>query len=80
MSTLSPVERETVEDILCALDSLPRESRARVLQAVAPESGELLELLQLAVQGCGKGDEVWLGHSWVKAAQDAIAKAQGGGK
>jgi hypothetical protein len=38
---------------------------------------EMAALLRQAVEGCGKGDEVWLGYAWVHAAQKLLEKAEG---
>lgn len=38
---------------------------------------KLVELLQIAVDKCSDGDEVWLDRNWVKRALDAIATPEG---
>lgn len=37
---------------------------------------ELRELVRQAVDGCAASDEVWLGFSWVKAAQRVLAELE----
>lgn len=58
-----------------------RDSEARALReldlrlGLEEERDAALDLLTLAVGGAEPADEVWLGHSWTKAAIDLLKKA-----